>query len=154
MPTAAQCLKKYGNPVNPKVQSKIMELWEVPIDIQKAFSHVRFTAVGTIGFPKKIFINKDFRPLLEKGLRNVIVRRLTKEMKTWDGCFMIRFKVSGKTLSLHSWGIAFDCNRHENDYGMKPKLSAGFVKCFTDVDLEWGGYWEKPDGMHFQLKTI
>jgi hypothetical protein len=37
---------------------------------------------------------------------------------------------------------------------MTPKLSAGFVKCFTDNGFEWGGYWQRKDGMHFQLKSI
>lgn len=154
MPTSAQCLKKYGDPRDPKVQAKIMELWLVPANIRTAFAHVKFTALGTIGFPGKIFINKDFRPLLEKALNNVISRGYAKELITWDGVFMIRKKVSNSSLSLHSWGIANDLNAFENGYNVKPKLSAGFVKCFTDVGLEWGGNWAKPDGMHFQLKTI
>ena len=154
MITSAQCLAKFGDPRNPSVQSKIMELWIVPQKFLTAFSHVKFTNLGTIGFPKKIFINKLFRPLLEKALNNVVDRGYAKELKTWDGCFVIRKKVSGNSLSLHSWAIACDVNAWENGYNVKPKLSAGFVKRFTDVGLEWGGYWSKPDGMHFQLKNI
>ena len=154
MITSAQCLAKFGDQRNPSVQSKIMELWIVPQKFLTAFSHVKFTNLGTIGFPKKIFINKLFRPLLEKALNNVVDRGYAKELKTWDGCFVIRKKVSGNSLSLHSWAIACDVNAWENGYNVKPKLSASFVKCFTDVGLEWGGYWSKPDGMHFQLKNI
>lgn len=154
MVTSKQALKKYGDPRNPAVQSKWFEVWEVPADIRQAFAHVRFTALGTIGFPKRIFINKDFRPLLEKALRNVIDRGFAHELKSWDGVFVIRKKVSGNSMSLHSWAIACDVNAWENGYNVKPKLSKGFVKCFTDAGLEWGGFWAKPDGMHFQLRTI
>ena len=154
MVTAAQCLKKYGNPRDPKVQSRCMITWQVDKDILIAFSHVKFTLVGTIGFPKRIFINKDFLEPLQKALRNVIARGLAKELKTWDGVFVIRKKVSGNSLSLHSWAIACDLNAWENGYNVKPKLSAAFVKCFTDVGLEWGGNWKTPDGMHFQLSKI
>lgn len=150
--TSAQALKKYGDPSLLTTQSKHFELWIVPSDILQAFIHVRFSALGTIGFPKKIFINKDFKPVLEKSLRNLIDRGLTKELKTWDGVFMIRTKRALTSLSLHSWAIAVDVNRAENDLGMTPKLSPEFVKCFTDAGCDWGGTWKRKDGMHFQLK--
>jgi hypothetical protein len=57
-------------------------------------------------------------------------------------------------MSLHSWGIAIDVNAFENGLNMTPKLSAGFVKCFTDNGFDWGGTWTRKDGMHFQLKTV
>jgi hypothetical protein len=150
--TSADALKKYGNPNLLETQSKHFELWIVPVEILNAFSHVRFSALGTIGFPKKIFINKDFKPVLEKALRNLIDRKLTKELKTWDGVFSIRSKRGLKSLSLHSWALAVDVNRAENDLGMTPKLSPQFVKCFTDAGCDWGGTWKRKDGMHFQLK--
>lgn len=154
MVTSAQCLKKYGDPNLLETQNKHFELWIVPNDIREAFNHVRFSALGTIGFPKKIFINKDFKPALEKALRNLISRQLTKELKTWDGVFIIRTKRALTSLSLHSWAIAVDVNAFENGLNQTPKLSAAFVKCFTDADMDWGGNWKRKDGMHFQLKTI
>ena len=154
MITSAQCLKRYGNPVLLETQSKHFELWKVPVNIQTEFKHVNFIAAGTVGFPTKIFINKEFRPVLEKALLNVIKRGLQKELKRWDGCFMIRKKVSNESLSLHSWAIAIDVNRDENDYGKKPKLSQAFVDCFIDAGCDWGGTWNPKDGMHFQLSKI
>ena len=154
MVTSAQCLKKYGDPNLLETQNKHFELWIVPNDIREAFNHVRFSALGTIGFPKKIFINKDFKPALEKALRNLISRQLTKELKTWDGVFIIRTKRALTSLSLHSWAIAVDVNAFENQLNRTPKLSAAFVKCFTDAGMDWGGTWKRKDGMHFQLKTI
>jgi hypothetical protein len=154
MVTSAQALKKYGDPNLAETQNKYFELWLVPSDILEAFKHVKFSALGTIGFPKKIFLNKDFKPVLEKSLRNLIERGLTKELKTWDGVFVIRTKRALTSLSLHSWAIAVDVNRAENDLNMIPKLSAEFVKCFVDAGCEWGGTWKRKDGMHFQLKNI
>jgi hypothetical protein len=154
MVTSAQCLKKYGDPNLRTTQEKWFELWLVPADILEAFKHVRFSAVGTIGFPKKIFLNKDFKPVLEKALRNLMTRNKASEMKTWDGCFMIRTKRGLSSMSLHSWAIACDINASENQLNMKPKLTAAFVKCFTDAGCEWGGTWSRLDGMHFQLSAI
>ena len=154
MVTSAQCLKKYGDPNSLKTQSTHFTVWQVDEDIRKALSHVYFSQVGTIGFPKKIFINKDFQPILEQSLRNVINRGLASELKTWDGCFIIRTKRALTSLSLHSWAIAVDLNREDNDLNMTPKLSKEFVKCFTDAGCEWGGTWVRKDGMHFQIAKI
>ena len=154
MVTSAQCLKKYGDPNLLTTQSKWFEVWMVDQDIRDAFSHVRFSQVGTIGFPKKIFVNKDFQPKLEKALRNVISRGLTKELKTWDGCFIIRQKRGLSSLSIHSWANAIDINAFENQLNQVPKLSKEFVKCFTDAEIDWGGEWARSDAMHFQNSKI
>jgi hypothetical protein len=154
MVTSAQCLKKYGDPNLPATQAKHFVLWIVEPDILEAFAHVRFSALGTIGFPKKIFLNKDMIDPLRNALRTIICRGLAHELKTWDGVFFIRNKRDLKSLSLHSWAIAVDVNQAENQLRMVPKLSPEFVKCFTDCGFEWGGTWTRIDGMHFQLLNI
>jgi len=154
MVTSKDCLSKYGDPNLIETQNKYFEIWVVSENFLKAFSHVRFSAVGTIGFPKKIFINKDFRPLLEKSLQNVIDRGLERELKTWDGVFIIRQKRGLTSLSLHSWAVAVDINAFENQLNKEPKLSKEFVRCFTDCGLEWGGTWARKDGMHFQIGNL
>ena len=91
--TSQQALKKYGDPNLLETQQRTMSVWQVPKKLLDAFTHVRFSAVGTIRFPKKIFCNNDFRPLLEQALNNIVDRGLAKEMKTWDKrCFIIRQK--------------------------------------------------------------
>lgn len=149
--TSAQALKKYGNPNLLETQQKTMSLYLPSKKLLDAFAHVRFSAVGTIGFPKKIFCNNDFKPLLDKALNNVVDRDLADEMETWDGCFMIRQKRGLSSLSMHSWGLAVDINAFENQLNQQPKLSEEFVKCFTDAGLVWGGNWSRKDGMHFEL---
>ena len=150
--TSARALKVYGEPGIAATQGKYMEVWEVPDDIENAFAHVRFSATGTLGFPKKIFINKDFRPELEKALRNVMTRGLAREMKTWDGCYQLRAKVANAgSYSMHAWGLAVDINAGENGYNRPVKLSNAFLKCFTDCHIISGAFWKVKDGMHFEL---
>jgi hypothetical protein len=139
MLTSAQCQKKYGTP---SASNSCMVMWDVPSILE----------IGVI--PKKIYCNKDLVIPLSKAFQNLIHTGHVKELKTWDGCFNVRKKRGGSTMSLHSWGVAVDMNAFSNCYGCKPTLSAGFVKCFTDVGFDWGGNWRKPDGMHFQLKSI
>jgi hypothetical protein len=140
MVTSAQCFKKYGDPY----KESSMILWIVPKDLQ----------VGKI--PKRIYCNKDMVAPLSHAFCNIIDRGYINELVTWNGCFIIRKKRGGSSMSLHSWGIAIDVNAATNQMGQKPTLSAGFVKCFTDAGFDWGGYWKGAsiDGMHFQLAKI
>lgn len=144
MLTALDCRKKFGEPTAVSFEPTHMELWDVPNDIN--------IKIPTL--PNKIYCNKLMIAALEKAFRNVIARNLTKEIKTWDGCFNIRKKRGQKTMSIHSWALAIDINAAWNAFGAKPTMSAELVKCFTDAGFDWGGTWAKADGMHFQLKSI
>lgn len=139
MVTSKDCLQKYG-PATP--DNKWLTLFDVPTELE----------IGVI--PKRIYCNKDLISPISFAFRNLINRDFVKELKTWDGCFNIRKKRGSKSMSLHSWGIAVDLNAFENGLNQMPKLSPGFVKCFTDAGFDWGGYWQRKDGMHFQLANI
>lgn len=139
MLTSAQCLKKYGQPSD---SNPHMTLWDVP----------GYLEIGVI--PKRIYCNRDLIQPLSRAFQELIRTGYVNELKTWDGCFNIRKKRGGSTMSLHSWGVAVDLNAYANCFGCRPQLSPGFVKCFTDNGFDWGGTWRKPDGMHFQLKSI
>lgn len=138
MVTSAQALKKYGDPT----KESNMTLWDIPAELE----------VGVI--PKRLYCNKDMIAPLTQAFKNLIATGFVKELKTWDGCFNIRKKRGLTSMSLHSWGIAIDVNAAWNGLGKTPVLSAGFVKCFTDVGFDWGGTWTRRDGMHFQLSKI
>jgi D-alanyl-D-alanine carboxypeptidase len=144
MITSRNCLKKYGEPGNPKTEGRFISIWDVPADIRAALPAI----------PARIYCNNDLRAPLEKAFRNLISRGLTKELRTWDGCYQVRNKRGLGSLSLHSWAIAIDVNAAWNRLGQKPTVSAAFVKCFTDAGFDWGGNWSRPDGMHFQLSSI
>jgi len=143
MVTSNDCLKKYGAP-NIEMERKHLVLWDIPAAINKAIPEL----------PNRLYCNKDIVKPLEQAFKNIIARKLTHEVETWDGCFNIRYKRGLKTWSLHSWAIAIDINAARNGLGSIPKMSKALVTCFTDAGFDWGGTWTRPDGMHFQLKSI
>lgn len=142
MVTSNQCLKKWGDPAIVENELKYMTVWDVPTHLE----------IGVI--PKKLYCNKLIVDPLIKAFTNILDRNLIKELKTWDGCFNVRRKRGLKSLSLHSWGIAIDINAAWNGLGKEPNMSEELVKCFTDAGFDWGGTWNRKDGMHFQLKNI
>ena len=154
MLTSKECLKVFGNPTLVVNQSKYMKLLTLDANLLLHFKHVYFTDAGKTGFPNKIYCNTLLHKPLVQALTNLIARGFASEMQTYDGCFNIRTKRGASSWSMHAWGLAIDVNRQTNDFGAKPTLSKGFVKCFTDAGFDWGGLWTKQDGMHFQLKTL
>lgn len=141
MITSKQCFDRFGQPGLP-TEGKYMVLFDVPHELE-------------IGFiPKKIYCNKLLVEPLKQAFKNLIDRGFINELKTWDGCYQVRKKRGLQSMSLHSWGLAVDLNQATNQLGMRPTLTTGFVKCFTDAGFDWGGAWERKDGMHFQLSKF
>lgn len=136
--TSTECISRYGA----AYKESNMVLWDVPTELE----------IGVI--PKRIYCNKDMLIPLTLAFKALIATGYVKELKTWDGCFNIRQKRGLTSQSLHSWGVAIDVNAAWNPMGKEPKLSQGFVKCFKDAGFDWGGDWDYPDGMHFQLKSF
>jgi predicted chitinase len=97
---------------------------------------------------------------LKKALRLVCERGLAGELKTYDGCFNVRPIKSGRSLSVHSWGLALDFNAEANPFqspapsfsDMVRDFSDELVRCFAEAGFEWGGLWKSiKDPMHLQL---
>src|SRR5687767_14462076 len=143
--TGLDFYKKFGHPAKKKFINSLV-IWDVPLEIEIAF------------IPKRIYCHPAFIDPLGRAFKNLVVRGYAGELKTWDGCWNLR-PIRGyekmykrvmhagreqeaiRYLSIHSWASAVDLNAGENPLGGKPKLSNGFVKCFTDASLEWGGNW-------------
>lgn len=136
--TSSECLKLLGSPYS----EKTMVLFDVPTELE----------IGVI--PKKIYCNRLLVKPLTIALENVKNRALSNYILTWDGCFNIRSKRGATTFSLHSWGLAIDINSAYNRFGSMPTMDPRLVKCFTDAGFHWGGKWDKPDGMHFQIARL
>ncbi len=139
MITERQCLDKFGVP-----------------ELESSMTLLRFPKNLIFHpIPSRIYCNKLLKPKLIRAIRNAIERNLTREIKSWDGCFNIRKSKGNKNkYSLHSWGVAIDINAETNGYGEEPQMSAELVKCFTDAGFEWGGNWAISDGMHMQLASL
>jgi hypothetical protein len=138
MVTSAQCLKKYG----PPEKEAFMVVWDVPPALEVGF------------LPDKVYCNKDMIEPLSKAFKNIVDRKLTDQVKTWDGCFNIRKKKGGSTASLHSWGVAIDINAAWNGYNKPVTMSKELAQCFKDAGFAWGGDWKIKDGMHMQLSKL
>lgn len=143
MITPADCLAKYGEPT-PRFEQTWMEIWRVPDDIHEFIKPM----------PKVIYLNKDLKQPLWNAILLVIHRGLAAEVDEWDGCFVIRKQRKSTKQSIHSWGIAIDINMSTNQLYQVPSMSPELVACFTECGFDWGGLWQRKDGMHFQLSKI
>lgn len=156
--TGLDFYKKFGHPGKKKFINSLV-IWDVPLELETGF------------IPNRIYCHPIIIEPLSISFKNLIIRGYVKELKTWDGCWNFRpirgyekvyarLMAAGKEeqamryLSVHSWACSVDLNANENRLGEKPRLSKGFVKCFTDGGMEWGGNWKRPDGMHFQIARI
>lgn len=77
------------------------------------------------------------------------------KMDLYGGCYVFRPKRSGKSLSMHSYGIAIDLDPDTNSYGRPWKDGTGMmpaevVDIFEAAGWSWGGLWKTGDAMHFQ----
>lgn len=85
---------------------------------------------------------------------------LLSNILTFDGSFvprLMRGKALQGILSNHAFGTAFDINAKWNSYGAQPATSIQngcvyeLVKIANDFGFYWGGHFNKPDGMHFEI---
>jgi hypothetical protein len=59
-----------------------------------------------------------------------------------------------RPLSMHAWGLAVDFNTQDNWLGQRPQMDLRIVRIFEKWGFEWGGWWSRPDGMHFELDRV
>lgn len=140
MITSKQCLAKFGDPRLEKFTRVYYFDYKLLADIP--------------ALPARIYCHELLIKPLETALTSVVRAGLEDEIKTWDGCFNIRRKRGAPSISLHSWGLAIDINAAWNPFGKPPTMSKELVRCFENAGFDWGGHWDKPDGMHFQLRSI
>ena len=143
--TQKDWLKLYGvpNPIdNSKFEHNNVVLWDIPDSINKAIKTL----------PNRLYCNKLLTPYLEKAFNTVILKGITEQIKTWDGCYNPRLIRGSKTQwSTHSFGLAIDINAAWNRLGQTPTMSKELVECFTQNGFIWGGSFSRKDGMHFEL---
>lgn len=90
-----------------RVGRLLLVLWDIPTSINDAIP----------ALPNRLYCNRILTAPLEKAFRNLIARGHADELKTWDGCFNIRYKRGKDSWSLHSWAVAIDVNAAWNPFG-------------------------------------
>ena len=120
---------------------------------------------GIKGAPlnQKVDCHKKVKAALEAAFAEIAVEGLTNRILSWDGMFVPRHinRDTGKPLSRHTWGIAFDINAKFNPYKTKPAKPGTegsvheLVPIFERHGFYWGGRFKStPDGMHFEWGRI
>lgn len=152
MSVQSNIIAKYGN-YGKEYREAHCEVWDIIND----FPWVENVTVGNTDIKwKKVFINKDFKEKLFKAFKQLESLGLQGQIKTYNGCFVER-KVRGRSAaSLHSWAMAIDFNSETEKLNQRKNgrfhsnFTPGFIKCFTDNGIFWGGNWKSRfDPMHF-----
>jgi hypothetical protein len=95
-------------------------------------------------------------PQLRAALNEVVIKRLSKSIYHYDGCYVPRFIAHdpSKGLSFHTFGTAIDLNAADNGRGGPGKMDRAVVNIFKYWGFAWGGDWNYTDPMHFELAEL
>jgi D-alanyl-D-alanine carboxypeptidase len=155
--TQSELVSKFGNPMTAD-RTQFEAKWMTIVDL---------TAYDRVieALPTKIYMNKLVEAPFKSVLEGLIAANLHTEVKTYDGCFNVRFqRGSTNKLSRHSWGLAFDFNAAWNPL-VKVKTPPGrdairkqyvkwtepFLQIWRDNGFSCGSDWTYSiDGMHFE----
>ena len=88
--------------------------------------------------------------ITEEGLGDLI------RPDDYGGCYVPRFidRDPSLPLSMHAFGLAVDINVSTNLLGSRGDQDPRVVEIFEKWGFEWGGHWDRPDPMHFELARI
>ena len=74
----------------------------------------------------------------------------------YGGCYVPRFidRDPDNPLSMHAFGLAVDINVSTNLLGTEGDMDPRIVDIFGKWGFTWGGIWDRPDPMHFELDRL
>lgn len=117
--------------------------------------HIVTADVPVLG---EVSCHRELVPALRAALERILDEGLADRLDPDDygGCFAPRHidRSVDAGLSMHAWGLAVDVNVATNPLGAEPQLHPGVVAAFTAAGFAWGGDWQRPDGMHFELSRL
>lgn len=101
----------------------------------------------------KIRCHRLLVPIFKAVFESIHAAGLWDQLEDFGGCYAPRAQRGSSKPSLHIWGAAVDLNTNSNPLGEVPKMPGGIVQLFEAHGFEWGGRWERQDGMHHQFAT-
>jgi hypothetical protein len=158
MNTQLQLVNKFGNPMIDSERVAFEKNHMITIDLM-AYDRTIFP------LPSKLYINKLMREPLIRVFNTLVSTKLYTEIKTFDGCFNVRYQRGSKTrISRHSWGLALDFNAAWNPlvkvtnppgrsvlYAKHVTWSSQFLQVWRNEGFVCGADWKSSiDGMHFE----
>jgi hypothetical protein len=115
-------------------------------------------ATGTVPILGTVVCHRIMFPQLGAALHEIDRRGFARLIDVGDygGCYVPRFvdRNSRKPLSMHAFGLAIDLNVSENHLGTRGNMDPRIVEIFAKWGFVWGGYWGRPDPMHFELARL
>ena len=148
-----RCLAKYGDPTTKAFEQKYMQLYVFPAWMAAIFPPY-------LGKPvTRQWVNRDLIAPLEAVFAELLSTGLYKELKTFDGLWVVRQKRGIAEFSIHSWGLALDLNASLNPLGVKwgtrkGMFSAAFLAVWRKHGFTCGADFSRGDAMHFQYTPV
>lgn len=108
--------------------------------------------LGTVTCHRLVF------PQLHAAMTEIAEAGLADEIDVGDygGCYVPRFidRNPKRSLSMHAFGLAFDINVSENYLGTRGDQNPQVIEILGKWGFEWGGLWDHPDPMHFEMVRL
>ena len=113
---------------------------------------------GSVPILGSVRCHRIMIPQLASALQEISDAGLAGEIRPGDyaGCYVPRFidRDPRRGLSMHAFGLAVDLNVSTNGLGTAGDMHPTIVRIFEKWGFAWGGYWSRPDPMHFELARI
>jgi hypothetical protein len=105
-----------------------------------------------------VYCHRIMIPQLAAALGEIQDAGLAGEIRPneYAGCYVPRFidRDPRRGLSMHAFGLAVDLNTSTNQLGTRGDMHPDVVRIFEKWGFGWGGWWGRPDPMHFELARI
>lgn len=115
-------------------------------------------ATGEVALLGNVTCHRLVFPQLHAAMTEIAEAGLAAEIDPADygGCYVPRFidRDPKKPLSMHAFGLAFDINVSENYLGTRGDQHPKVIEILSRWGFEWGGLWERPDPMHFEMVRL
>lgn len=115
-------------------------------------------ATGEVALLGTVTCHRLVFPQLHAAMTEIAEAGLADEIDPSDygGCYVPRFidRNPDNPLSMHAFGLAFDINVSENYLGTRGDQHPEVVEILAKWGFEWGGLWERPDPMHFEMVRL
>ncbi|MDQ4145846.1 MAG: M15 family metallopeptidase [Actinomycetota bacterium] len=115
-------------------------------------------ATGEVALIGEVTCHRLLIPQFQAAMNEIVEADLAELIRPDDygGCYVPRFidRDPSLPLSMHAFGLAFDINVSTNLLGTKGDLDPRVVEIFEKWGFAWGGRWDRPDPMHFELARI